>query len=49
MQTMQRFFEFLRRKNYYALWLNLLNNFYLELVNGLSEKFKLSRLIMTQI
>jgi predicted aspartyl protease len=29
MQTMQRFFEFLRRKNYYALWLNLLNHFYL--------------------
>ncbi|MFT5912959.1 MAG: hypothetical protein ACI9XO_004503, partial [Paraglaciecola sp.] len=26
---MQRFFEFFRRKNYGALWSNLLNRFYL--------------------
>ena len=27
--AMQRFFEFFRRKNYSALWHNLLNRFYL--------------------
>ncbi|MFT6740950.1 MAG: lipoprotein signal peptidase, partial [Paraglaciecola sp.] len=28
-KAMQRFFEFFRRKNYGALWSNLLNHFYL--------------------
>ncbi|MFT4762392.1 MAG: lipoprotein signal peptidase, partial [Saprospiraceae bacterium] len=32
-KAMQRFFEFFRRKNYGALWSNLLNRFYL--VGGL--------------
>ncbi|MFT5911798.1 MAG: hypothetical protein ACI9XO_003328, partial [Paraglaciecola sp.] len=29
-KAMQRFFEFFRRKNYGALWSNLLNRFYLD-------------------
>ena len=30
---MQRFFEFFRKKNYAALWNNLLNRFYLPLID----------------
>jgi len=38
--AMQRFFEFFRRKNYSALWHNLLNRFYfmIKLSLGITKK-----------
>jgi|GEM_PF-1344552 len=40
--AMQRFSEFFRRKNYSALWHNLLNRFYL-VIKGAGQIFNLPR------